>query len=212
MAFKLQERFGTDETFWTNIDKLHRILVCFSKDDMSEINMKTEDKKGRESTMYASQIYQNEFASKCYTDKEILSKKIEEILKQYLTKNKSDDIDGGSIQLPNRRLWKNTRELFYEDVNLFKKQSVLDDILDDISCLLKTPKVQLHVLTTSKGCIAGNLRYKEDDGSYIDCNETNQWNNSFTPCHHTGVALCELVEKDFQTSTLEKCFENYGTL
>ncbi|GFS28388.1 meiotic recombination protein SPO11 [Trichonephila inaurata madagascariensis] len=224
MACKFQERYGTDETFWINIDKLHRIFVCFSKEDTSEKNLKIQDEKDQNSVIDSSQFYQNEFASKCPTEREIILQKIEEILKQYFIKNTAGDI--GSIQLPNRRLWKNTsfkvergikmienpvlktvgsqrkgsdaklikllhvltkvhkliktnsyrtkRELFYEDVNLFKKQSVLDDILDDIACLLKTPKVKLHVLTTSKGCIAGNLRYREVDGSYIDCNETNQ--------------------------------------
>ncbi|XP_055943481.1 meiotic recombination protein SPO11-like [Argiope bruennichi] len=70
--------------------------------------------------------------------------------------------------------YRTKRELFYEDVGLFKTQKTLDDILDDIACLLQTPKIKLHVLTTSKGCISGNLRYKESDGSYIDCSESNQ--------------------------------------
>ncbi|GFQ85237.1 meiotic recombination protein SPO11 [Trichonephila clavata] len=195
MACKFQERYGTDETFWINIDKLRRILICFSKEDTSENFLKIQDKKDQNNVIDSSQFYQNEFASKCQTDREIILQKIEEILKQYFIKNTADDI--GNIQLPNRRLWKNTsfkvergikmienpvlktvgsqrkgsdaklvkllhvltkvhkliktnsyrtkRELFYEDVNLFKKQSVLDDILDDIACLLKTPKVKLHV-------------------------------------------------------------------
>ncbi|XP_071034586.1 meiotic recombination protein SPO11 isoform X2 [Parasteatoda tepidariorum] len=70
--------------------------------------------------------------------------------------------------------YRTKRELYYEDVTIFKSQKELDDILDDLACLLKTPKVQLHVLTTSKGCIAGHLKFKEAEGNYIDCSKTTQ--------------------------------------
>ncbi|GBM06454.1 Meiotic recombination protein SPO11, partial [Araneus ventricosus] len=225
MAFEIQARYGADETFWTNIDKLHRILLCFSKETVtSEVNLQSQAMKDQSKAVDLSLLNQRNCDSQCLNNKEFLLKKIENIFQNYLIKNGSDNF--GSIQIPNRQLWKNTsfeikkgikmianptlktvgtqrkgserklvrflhvltkihkliktnsyrtkRELFYEDVNLFKTQKALDDILDDIACLLKTPKIKLHVLTTSKGCISGNLRYKESDGSYIDCSESNQ--------------------------------------
>ncbi|XP_054706575.1 meiotic recombination protein SPO11-like [Uloborus diversus] len=96
--------------------------------------------------------------------------------------------------------YKTKRELYYEDVTLFKKQAIVDNILDDISCMLNEPKINLHVLTTSKGCIAGNLRYKDGDGNYIDCNETSQ--GILLPCDIKSISYMQsdarfilLVEK-----------------
>ncbi|XP_035220088.1 meiotic recombination protein SPO11-like isoform X1 [Stegodyphus dumicola] len=70
--------------------------------------------------------------------------------------------------------YRTKRELYYEDVTLFKSQATLDRILDDIACFLNVPKIQLHVLTTAKGCIAGNLRFKDSYGNYIECDASSE--------------------------------------
>lgn len=67
--------------------------------------------------------------------------------------------------------YKTKRELYYDDVTLYKSQSIVDRLLDDIACLLNVSKIHLHVLTTSKGCIAGRLRFRDEEGNYIDCSE-----------------------------------------
>ncbi|XP_012879781.1 PREDICTED: meiotic recombination protein SPO11 isoform X2 [Dipodomys ordii] len=61
------------------------------------------------------------------------------------------------------------RDIYYTDSQLFGKQAVVDNIIDDISCMLKVPRRSLHILSTSKGLIAGNLRYLEEDGTRVNC-------------------------------------------
>ncbi|XP_028625562.1 meiotic recombination protein SPO11 isoform X4 [Grammomys surdaster] len=61
------------------------------------------------------------------------------------------------------------RDIYYMDSQLFGNQATVDSIVDDISCMLKVPRRSLHVLSTSKGLIAGNLRYMEEDGTRVQC-------------------------------------------
>ncbi|XP_063002622.1 meiotic recombination protein SPO11 [Elgaria multicarinata webbii] len=61
------------------------------------------------------------------------------------------------------------RDIFYTDTVHFGNQRVADNIIDDISCMLKIPRRNLHILSTSKGCIAGNLSYIEEDGTKVYC-------------------------------------------
>ncbi|XP_052037546.1 meiotic recombination protein SPO11 isoform X1 [Apodemus sylvaticus] len=61
------------------------------------------------------------------------------------------------------------RDIYYTDSQLFGNQAAVDSIIDDISCMLKVPRRSLHVLSTSKGLIAGNLRYMEEDGTRVQC-------------------------------------------
>ncbi|XP_034288963.1 meiotic recombination protein SPO11 isoform X1 [Pantherophis guttatus] len=61
------------------------------------------------------------------------------------------------------------RDIFYTDTVLFGNQRVVDNIINDISCMLKIPRRTLHILSTSKGCIAGNLSYIEEDGTKVNC-------------------------------------------
>ncbi|XP_077191798.1 meiotic recombination protein SPO11 isoform X1 [Paroedura picta] len=61
------------------------------------------------------------------------------------------------------------RDIFYTDTQCFGNQRVVDNIINDISCMLKIPRRSLHILSTSKGCIAGNLSYVEEDGTKVNC-------------------------------------------
>ncbi|XP_068928873.1 meiotic recombination protein SPO11 isoform X1 [Petaurus breviceps papuanus] len=61
------------------------------------------------------------------------------------------------------------RDIYYTDIQLFGNQSVVDNIINDISCMLKVPRRNLHILSTSKGLIAGNLSYTEEDGTKVNC-------------------------------------------
>ncbi|XP_077109255.1 meiotic recombination protein SPO11 isoform X1 [Ranitomeya variabilis] len=61
------------------------------------------------------------------------------------------------------------RDIFYENVQLYGSQTTVDNIVTDISCMLKIPRRSLHILSTSKGCVAGNLLYIEQDGTKVDC-------------------------------------------
>ncbi|KAK1156237.1 meiotic recombination protein SPO11-like [Acipenser oxyrinchus oxyrinchus] len=61
------------------------------------------------------------------------------------------------------------RDIYYNDTQLFGSQRTLDLIIIDISCMLKVPRRSLHVLATSKGFIAGDLCYTEEDGTRVNC-------------------------------------------
>nr|QIC49994.1 putative meiotic recombination protein SPO11 [Actinia equina] len=65
------------------------------------------------------------------------------------------------------------RDIYYSDVMFYGTQSVVDEIVENISCMLKVPRHCLHVLATSKGLIAGDLRYREYDATYTDCRNQN---------------------------------------
>ncbi|NXS39774.1 SPO11 protein, partial [Balaeniceps rex] len=60
-------------------------------------------------------------------------------------------------------------KIYYSDTLLFGSQSVVDNIINDISCMLKIPRRSLHILSTTKGFVAGNLSYTEEDGTKVNC-------------------------------------------
>nr|XP_020760873.1 meiotic recombination protein SPO11 isoform X3 [Odocoileus virginianus texanus] len=62
-----------------------------------------------------------------------------------------------------------SRDIYYTDSQLFGNQTVVDNIINDISCMLKVPRRSLHILSTSKGLIAGDLKYLEEDGTKVNC-------------------------------------------
>ncbi|TRY60858.1 hypothetical protein DNTS_035129, partial [Danionella cerebrum] len=64
------------------------------------------------------------------------------------------------------------RDIYYNDPQLFGSQITLDSIVDDITCMLKVPRRSLHVLSTSKGIISGDLCYLEEDGTKVDCSSS----------------------------------------
>ncbi|XP_054429323.1 meiotic recombination protein SPO11 isoform X2 [Pteronotus mesoamericanus] len=64
------------------------------------------------------------------------------------------------------------RDIYYTDSQLFGSQAAVDSIIADVSCMLKVPRRGLHVLSTSKGLIAGNLRYIEEEGTKVNCSCT----------------------------------------
>ncbi|KAM3871775.1 5-aminolevulinate synthase, non-specific, mitochondrial-like [Diretmus argenteus] len=64
------------------------------------------------------------------------------------------------------------RDIYYDNTQLFDSQTNVDCIVDDISCMLKVPRRALHVLATSRGLIAGDLCYLEEDGTRISCHSS----------------------------------------
>ncbi|XP_072370625.1 meiotic recombination protein SPO11 isoform X3 [Scyliorhinus torazame] len=73
------------------------------------------------------------------------------------------------------------RDLYYNETQLFGSQIILDGIINDICCMLKVPRRCLHILSTSKGCIAGDLCYTEEDGNRVNC-----------ACNSTGKGVPDL--------------------
>ncbi|NWH70184.1 SPO11 protein, partial [Piaya cayana] len=61
------------------------------------------------------------------------------------------------------------RDIYYSDTQLFGSQGVVDNTINDISCMLKIPRRSLHILSTTKGLVAGDLSYTEEDGTKVNC-------------------------------------------
>ncbi|KFP82876.1 Meiotic recombination protein SPO11, partial [Acanthisitta chloris] len=61
------------------------------------------------------------------------------------------------------------RDIYYSDTLLFGSQSIVDNIINEISCMLKIPRRSLHILSTTQGFVAGNLSYTEEDGTKVNC-------------------------------------------
>ena len=93
------------------------------------------------------------------------------------------------------------RDMFYHDPKAFGSQTVLNEIVDNISCMLRVPRWHLHVMATSKGLVAGDLAYMELDGARVDCSQTAT--GISIPNHVVGITnitsnakVIILVEKD----------------
>ncbi|XP_060602470.1 meiotic recombination protein SPO11-like isoform X2 [Ruditapes philippinarum] len=102
------------------------------------------------------------------------------------------------------------RDIYYQDPSLFGSQHMLDGIVDNISCMLEIPRWQLHVLATSKGCIAGDLMFQDVDNNFIDCSQTQmgiQVPNHVKGLHNivTNASFILVVEKD---ATFQKLLQN----
>ncbi|GAA5957960.1 hypothetical protein JCM8115_001086 [Rhodotorula mucilaginosa] len=63
------------------------------------------------------------------------------------------------------------RDLYYRDVQLFRKQQVVDAMIDDIAATLGVRRSDLNVVATSKGLFSGALRLVSQDGSALDGTE-----------------------------------------
>ncbi|XP_060080716.1 meiotic recombination protein SPO11-like [Ylistrum balloti] len=102
------------------------------------------------------------------------------------------------------------RDIYYQDVSGFGSQAQLDETVDNISCLLDTPRWSLHVLASSKGCIAGDLSFQDGDGNLVDCKTTRT--GVMVPndvralkYFHTDASFILVVEKD---ATFQNLIDN----
>ncbi|XP_069128528.1 meiotic recombination protein SPO11-like isoform X1 [Argopecten irradians] len=102
------------------------------------------------------------------------------------------------------------RDIYYHDVSGFGSQSQLDEAVDNISCLLDTPRWSLHVLASSKGCVAGDLSFQDGDGNLVDCKSTRTGvmvPNDVRALRylHTEASFILVVEKD---ATFQSLLDN----
>ncbi|XP_033738650.1 meiotic recombination protein SPO11-like [Pecten maximus] len=102
------------------------------------------------------------------------------------------------------------RDIYYQDVSGFGSQAQLDETVDNISCLLDTPRWGLHVLASSKGCIAGDLSFQDGDGNLVDCKSTRTGvmvPNDVRALNyfHTDASFILVVEKD---ATFQSLLDN----
>ncbi|GIY01010.1 meiotic recombination protein SPO11 [Caerostris darwini] len=107
MTFQFQTKCGIEDTFWTNIDRLRRILHCFSKDNLSQAIAASPITCDQIKEMDSNPDIKEFSDCNSSDNRDILLKKIENILQEYLLKKGTKE--SGTLQMPNRRIWKNTR-------------------------------------------------------------------------------------------------------
>lgn len=70
MAFEIKLRYGNDEKFWSNIEKLQRILFCFSKDtDVTEANLQSHHMNDQSRAVNLAVLNQKNSDSECLNNK-----------------------------------------------------------------------------------------------------------------------------------------------
>ncbi|KAG4301920.1 hypothetical protein PCK1_001896 [Pneumocystis canis] len=69
----------------------------------------------------------------------------------------------------NTPVTKSSRNIFYRDVNLFKEQKVVDNLIEDIAFTFKIRRSALNVLATAKGLVCGYIKIKRKNFEEIDC-------------------------------------------
>ncbi|MGQ9722274.1 MAG: hypothetical protein ACUVXA_13240 [Candidatus Jordarchaeum sp.] len=93
------------------------------------------------------------------------------------------------------------REIFYNDVNLFKDQINSDKIIDDIPPLLNTTRDSTHIVASAKGMAIGRLIIR-DSGDTIDLTKLGSGGWSITPfldkieIRESDAEFILVVEKD----------------
>ena len=62
------------------------------------------------------------------------------------------------------------RSIFYRDPTLFKHQSTVDKIIENITHIFEVPRVSLGILSCPKGLIVGPISWEDKNGDIISCN------------------------------------------
>ena len=111
------------------------------------------------------------------------------------------------------------REVFYNDVVLFKKQKESDEALEDVAAMLGVERNSLHVVASAKGAVIGRLRFREG-GDLIDCTKMGTGGKAITPLVDTisdiesDAEFILVVEKDaaFIRLAEDRFYEKYPSI
>ncbi|KAH0794643.1 Type IIB DNA topoisomerase family protein [Histomonas meleagridis] len=61
------------------------------------------------------------------------------------------------------------RAIFYQDINLFQNQEMVDITLEEIACCLEVPRGSLGVIACPRGEVAGPLQWVNNQDTIVDC-------------------------------------------
>lgn len=93
------------------------------------------------------------------------------------------------------------REIFYNDVKLFKEQRFSDNVIEDVAAMLGTTRNSTHVVAAAKGAAIGKLVIR-DSGDVIDLTKLGSGGWAITPfldqveILESDAELVLVVEKD----------------
>lgn len=101
------------------------------------------------------------------------------------------------------------REVYYRHVPLFRKQSVVDHLIDDLAATLHVTRLALNIVAGCKGLVYGNIIFRMRDGSSLVCSEMASGVETLIPHQsmasavklHDDIRWIVVVEKEavFQT-------------
>lgn len=94
-------------------------------------------------------------------------------------------------QLLGRGIHATKREIFYNDVNLFKDQSNSDNCIEDLSTILHTIRNSTNVVASARGQAIGRLRIRDQD-DIIDLESMGSGGWAITPM----LDNVEIIESD----------------
>eukprot|EP01089_Gocevia_fonbrunei_P011904 TRINITY_DN2664_c0_g1_i4.p1 TRINITY_DN2664_c0_g1~~TRINITY_DN2664_c0_g1_i4.p1 ORF type:complete len:225 (-),score=32.98 TRINITY_DN2664_c0_g1_i4:523-1197(-) len=72
------------------------------------------------------------------------------------------------------------RDIYYTDVNLFGKQQISDNAIENVASMLGIPRYYLNIVATEKGLVAGDVMWKEKN-FFVDCRDY-KTSGRFIPC------------------------------
>ncbi|KAI9098324.1 Spo11/DNA topoisomerase VI subunit A [Phlyctochytrium arcticum] len=111
------------------------------------------------------------------------------------------------IELLRQGITATKRDVFYKDVGIYKKQQVLDDIVEDIACSLGVARALLNVVAASKGLVYGHLNLHLRDGRVMDCMQSSNQGTLIPPPEfitmiETTATHILVIEKEATFTTL----------
>ncbi len=80
----------------------------------------------------------------------------------------------------NKNLHTTKRDVFYRDVNIFRDQSISDNLIEDLAVMLGVTRASLNVVASTKGIVVGRINFKES-GDLIDCTKMGVGGKAITP-------------------------------
>ncbi|KAF6214560.1 hypothetical protein GE061_009303 [Apolygus lucorum] len=112
----------------------------------------------------------------------------------------------------NVRYWRTCtrREIYYQNVGLFRNQRTVDSVVDKICRHMKLPQWELGILCSSKGLVYGPLIIKLRSGEIIDCSA--QPGGTLVPqdlpngaSYKSNARFALIIEKDAAFQTILSC-------
>ncbi|RDA95904.1 hypothetical protein CP533_5207 [Ophiocordyceps camponoti-saundersi (nom. inval.)] len=93
------------------------------------------------------------------------------------------------------------RQIYYQYQDLFDKQRVVDDLVDDIALTLDTHRDNLNIVASTKGLLSGRLIIRLRDGSTIDASSGDAGTPvpslaSISTVNFVGLRWILVLEKD----------------
>ena len=103
-----------------------------------------------------------------------------------------------------RRIHVTKRDLFYNDVKLFKDQLESDTVIEDVAAMIGCTRPSLHVVASEKGVVVGNISFF-DDGDEIDCTRMGVGGKAIPPSPDRVSRITGTAQVRLRARPLDEC-------